>query len=294
MKHILMVDDVTTNLKSAAEVLQPFYHLSMAKSGKQALNFLKKNRPDLILLDIMMPEMDGYDTMEQIKLNPRTANIPIIFLTADTEQESEIRGMKMGAMDFITKPFEAEAMLGRIEKVLQMEDMRKNILSSAKRDLLTDLWKAEYLEPEIDSRLKHISDTGATMLLIDFDDFKSFAAGGRTNNADGVIIRFCESLRKIVPADTLLGRIGKDRFLLFIPYGLNEIELMGLCTDIRDVSLREANNASSADTTLTVSISIALAPQHGLDYASLTAKLDMAMYYIKQTGKDQIHIYRGA
>ena len=288
-----MVDDVTTNLKSAAEVLQPFYHLSMAKSGRQALNFLKKNRPDLILLDIMMPEMDGYETMEQIKLNPRTANIPIIFLTADTETASELKGMKMGAVDYITKPFEADAMLGRIEKVLQMEDMRKNILSSAKRDLLTDLWKPEYLEPEIDSRLKHIQEAGATMLLIDFDDFKRFAAGGRGSNADGVIIRFCESLKKIVPADSLLGRTGRDAFLIFIPYSLNEIELMGLCSDIRDVSLTEANAASSTEEKLTVSISITLFPQHGIDYATLKSKLDMAMYYIKQTGKDQIHIYRG-
>ena len=135
MKHILMVDDSTTNLKSAAEVLQPFYQLSMAKSGKQALQFLKRSIPDLILLDLMMPEMDGYAVMEQIKLNPLTAGIPIIFLTADSEQASERKGLQMGAMDFITKPFKAEAMLGRIEKVLQMEDMRKNLLVETKGEL---------------------------------------------------------------------------------------------------------------------------------------------------------------
>ena len=293
MKHILMVDDVTTNLKSAAEVLQPFYHLSMAKSGKQALNFLKKNRPDLILLDIMMPDMDGYETMEQIKLNPKAANIPIIFLTADAERESEIRGMKMGAVDYITKPFEAEAMLGRIEKVLQMEDMRKNILSSAQKDLLTDLWKPEYLENEINTQLKLIADNGATFMQVDFDDFRLAMATGHSSNADGVIIRFCDSLKKIVPNGSILGRLGKDRFLIFIPYNLNEIEMMGLCTDIREVSMQEANIASSSDTRLTASIAIALAPQHGTDYDTLSRKLDMAMYYIKQTGKNQMHIYRG-
>lgn len=135
MKHILMVDDSTTNLKSAAEVLQPYYQLSMAKSGRQAMQFLKKSIPDLILLDLMMPEMDGYSVMEQIKLNPLTAGIPIIFLTADSEQASERKGLQMGAMDFITKPFKAEAMLGRIEKVLQMEDMRKNLLGEAEEEL---------------------------------------------------------------------------------------------------------------------------------------------------------------
>lgn len=155
MKHILMVDDSTTNLKSAAEVLQPYYQLSMAKSGKQALQFLKKNIPDLILLDLMMPEMDGYSVMEQIKLNPLTAGIPIIFLTADVEQASERKGLQMGAMDFITKPFKAEAMLGRIEKVLQMEDMRKNLLGETKEEALSGLRlgeteeKRDYTDEEV-------------------------------------------------------------------------------------------------------------------------------------------------
>lgn len=125
MKHILMVDDNTTNLKLAASVLSSEYELSMAKSGKQALAFLKKKKPDLILLDILMPEMDGYETMERIKLDPNTSDIPIIFLTADKEAESEKRGLSGGAVDYITKPFNKDAMLGRIEQILRMEDMRK-------------------------------------------------------------------------------------------------------------------------------------------------------------------------
>ena len=135
MKHILMVDDNTTNLKVAASVLSPYYKLSMAKSGKQALGFLKKSKPDLILLDIKMPEMDGYQTMEEIKLNPDTADIPVIFLTADTEHESEMKGIRMGALDFITKPFEESVMLGRIEKVLMMEDVRKNLIDNNSDDI---------------------------------------------------------------------------------------------------------------------------------------------------------------
>lgn len=165
MKHILMVDDSTTNLKSAAEVLQPYYQLSMAKSGKQALQFLKKNIPDLILLDLMMPEMDGYSVMERIKLNPLTARIPIIFLTADAEQASERKGLQMGAMDFITKPFKEEAMLGRIEKVLQMEDMRKNLLGESEKELLSGLrsgeteGKREYTDAEVWEAVHKIDHT---------------------------------------------------------------------------------------------------------------------------------------
>ena len=140
MKHILMVDDNATNLKSAAEVLRDTYKLSMAKSGKQALKFLEKNTPDLILLDIMMPEMDGYQTMEEIKLHPNVANIPIIFLTSDTEQASEIRG------------FVASAMLGRIAQVLQMDEMRKSFSG-------VDIMNKETAMIEITEMIGHIDHT---------------------------------------------------------------------------------------------------------------------------------------
>ena len=79
-KHILIVDDNTTNLKGAADVLEGHYRVSMAKSGEQALNFLNRVKPDLILLDIIMPQMDGYETLQRIKDNPETMDIPVVFL----------------------------------------------------------------------------------------------------------------------------------------------------------------------------------------------------------------------
>lgn len=172
MKHILMVDDVTTNLKSAGEVLQPYYKVSMAKSGKQALKFLEKNKPDLILLDIMMPDMDGYQTMEEIKLDPSTANIPIIFLTADTEQESEIKGIQMGAMDFITKPFAADVMLARVAQVLQMDEMRKNIMAGAGETIsnMHSFMEWDELITHIDSEIYSVSNHILAVVYSDKND----------------------------------------------------------------------------------------------------------------------------
>ena len=291
MKHILMVDDSTTNLKSAAEVLQPFYHLSMAKSGRQALNFLKKNKTDLILLDIMMPEMDGYETMEQIKLNPRTANIPIIFLTADTEHESEMRGLKMGALDFITKPFEADVMLGRIEKVLQMEDMRRNILGSSKKDLLTDLWNAEYMAAEVDSRIRSDPD-GSEMVMVDIDGFGNFLMEQGNSYANGVIIKFTEALRMTALSGSVLCRSGEDEFLIYIPQVLSEAELMSYCEEICTHVMYEENSARNGGDALTASVAAVFIPKHGRDYDTLYRKLQMAMYHIKQSGKNRVHFFR--
>ncbi len=290
MKHILMVDDNTTNLKSAAEVLQPFYHLSMAKSGKQALNFLKKNRPDLILMDIFMPEMDGYEAVEQIKLNPKTANIPVIFLTADNEHESEVRGIQMGALDFITKPFEAQAMLGRIEKVLQMEDMRKSILLGNKRDILTDLWKNDYLSQEINKRLK-FTDRNAVMMYINIDGFKDFRKINGYSNADGVVMSIANVLKNQSTPDSMLGRSDDGGFLVYMPYDLSDEEILSFCEELKNYVTTKANEASAGGVKLTVSLSGVRAPVNGSDFDTLYSKLRMAMYYLRCTGGDDIHFY---
>ena len=120
MKHILLVDDNISNLKLAQSLLQGHYKISLTKSGKQALAFCEKHRPDLILLDIQMPEMDGFETIRRLKSEPKTAKIPVIFLTATASSEIESQGFEYGAVDFITKPFAKSSMLHRIDIHLQL------------------------------------------------------------------------------------------------------------------------------------------------------------------------------
>lgn len=122
MKHILLVDDVSTNLKCLDLILRNKYKLTMTKSGGEALEFLNTEIPDLILLDICMKDMDGYEVMRRIKANPRTADIPVIFLTADTEQKSRERGMSLGAADFIMKLVEPQILIDRIEAIWETEE----------------------------------------------------------------------------------------------------------------------------------------------------------------------------
>ena len=122
MKHILVVDDVSTNLKCIGLILKDKYKLTMVKSGRETLESLKTAIPDLILLDIHMQEMDGYEVMEHLKENPKTANIPVILLTADAEEDGEERGTALGAADFIRKPFEPHVLLNSIEAVWKTEE----------------------------------------------------------------------------------------------------------------------------------------------------------------------------
>lgn len=125
--HILIIDDDLMLLKTAEEILSDQYNVSVAKSGIQALNLLNKNIiPDLILLDIDMPQMDGYETLEEIKKIPRCELIPIIFLTGFSEMDYEVRGLKAGAVDYIVKPFAKEILLARVERHLERYQQRQH------------------------------------------------------------------------------------------------------------------------------------------------------------------------
>ncbi len=120
-KHILIVDDVTTNLRYIGEVLKENYILSMAKSGEQVFKILEKARPDLILLDIKMPQMDGFTVFSKLSSDEKFNSIPVIFLSGDNQEENEVKGIELGAKDFIRKPFDPEDMVLRIERALKNE-----------------------------------------------------------------------------------------------------------------------------------------------------------------------------
>ena len=127
MKHILVVDDTPTNLSFVESVLKDKYKLALAKSGERAIKYLEKTQVDLILLDIMMEGMDGFETFEYIRKLPMNQNTPVVFLTADINVENEIKGLNMGAVDFIRKPFVPEVMLNRVARVLQLEELMTDL-----------------------------------------------------------------------------------------------------------------------------------------------------------------------
>lgn len=125
-KHILVVDDVVTNLKIIESFLEPYYKVSLIKSGEQALTFLEKIKPDLILLDIKMPGISGFETIKRIKSNTENKNIPVLFVTSQEDIESRMKGFQLGATDFILKPFMADNVLKVIQERLQEAELEKD------------------------------------------------------------------------------------------------------------------------------------------------------------------------
>ena len=119
-KRILIVDDEPNNLQLLRQILKEDYSLAFAKNGIEALAAVEKHLPDLVLLDIMMPEMDGYETCERLKKHPATADIPVIFITAMTDVEDESRGFEVGGVDYIAKPVSAPIVQARVKTHLSL------------------------------------------------------------------------------------------------------------------------------------------------------------------------------
>lgn len=127
-ERILVVDDTPANIQMLAAILKgKGYQLSIATNGKQALEVLERVRPDLILLDVMMPELDGFETCKRIKASEAWRDIPIIFLTAKTETSDIVNGFEIGAVDYVAKPFNAHELLARVNTHLTMDQLRLSL-----------------------------------------------------------------------------------------------------------------------------------------------------------------------
>lgn len=124
---ILIVDDVPNNIKVLGAILKELNcRLAAATNGVQALEIIEEEKPDIVLLDIMMPQMNGYDVCEKVKQNPELVDIPILFLTAKTGTEDVVKGFELGALDYITKPFKAKELLARVKMQLDLKTSRDN------------------------------------------------------------------------------------------------------------------------------------------------------------------------
>ncbi len=121
-KLVLIVDDVPTNLSVATGALKDLFRTKVATNGEKALKIASgAEKPDLVLLDVMMPDMDGYEVCRRLKANPETACIPIVFITAKTSQDDREKGLEVGAVDYIHKPFEAPVLIKRVQAHLGLQ-----------------------------------------------------------------------------------------------------------------------------------------------------------------------------
>ena len=162
LPKILVVDDVPLNIRMLSNVLSSHeFEIQAATSGREALEFLERNRPDLILLDYVMPDLDGLAVCRAIKTRPQTADIPVIFLTVQTDMKTIVDAFKAGAVDYLTKPFNPEELLARVNTHVQLKRAldRERALREELQSALAQIYQLKGLIP-ICARCKKVRDDG--------------------------------------------------------------------------------------------------------------------------------------
>ncbi|WP_263288406.1 two-component system response regulator [Pseudomonas sp. GL-B-19] len=151
---VLVVDDMPTNLQLISELLRELYHVRIATSGAQALQIVDRAKPDLILLDVMMPDMDGHEVCRRLKTDPKTCDVPILFLSARNHDEDECLGFELGATDYLFKPINPPILLARVQTQLRLK-------------ATTDLLRSQntYLDQEVLARTRELQATHDVTIL---------------------------------------------------------------------------------------------------------------------------------
>jgi putative two-component system response regulator len=173
---IILVDDIAANLDQGRNMLKTFHSIYPAQSAAKLFEILENVIPDLILLDINMPEMSGYEAIKKLKADERYANIPVIFLTAKNDDESELEGLELGAVDYMPKPFSAPLLLKRIENHLMIVQQKKDLLKN--QEILQDY--ASRLMTMVQEKTEEVLELQNVVLatVADLVEFRDKSTGG--------------------------------------------------------------------------------------------------------------------
>jgi len=211
--RILVVeDDISLRTILKMQLERAGYTVRAAEDGERALQAVAEEVPDLVLLDVMMPGMNGYEVCEALKSDVSTANIPVIMLTARSEQEDRIRGLSGGANDYLTKPYEVEELLVRVRNILQWSQLQRAA------NPLTGLPGNIAIEKELRSRLNRRA--AFAFMYLDLDNFKSFNDHYSFRKGDEAIKLTASIILSVVSLEgsggDFIGHVGGDDFILIV------------------------------------------------------------------------------
>ncbi len=289
---ILLVDDEPTNIQLLYDILKQDFELFYAINGKEALDRTTEKRPDLILLDVMMPGMDGYQVCQRLKQDVDTRGIPVIFVTAMSNVSDEAYGLELGAVDYIIKPINPPIVLARTRTHVELKRQRDLLTRIASRDGLTGVANRLRLDEVLQREWYRCLRSRAylSLIMIDVDHFKEFNDTYGHQVGDDCLKRIASTLDVVInrPAD-LTARYGGEEFTCVLP----DTELEGgehIAEGIRKaIEALRILHAGSPFGCVTVSLGIASAvPSHETGIADLLAQADACLYGAKAAGRNRV------
>lgn len=283
---VLIVDDVATNIQVLAACLREYYQIKVTTHGQGCLDIMaQKDQPDLVLLDIEMPSMDGYEVCRELKKHSHTKDTPIIFVTAKDNVDDEEKGLTLGAVDYIPKPIRPAIVRARVNTHITLKRQRDMLQAMALHDQLTGLYNRYYLMETTEQRISAAKRHGTHMslLLIDLDHFKKINDNYGHLVGDDILTAIAQLLTQQSRREDIAARFGGEEFIM----------LLGYCAepDAREKAekLRKALEAlQPCDHRITVSIGATTLKPDDSNAAMLIARADQALYRAKELGRNRV------
>lgn len=316
---ILIIDDIPKNIQVAASILQESgYQMAFAQDGRTALVQIESKRFDLILLDIMMPQMDGFEVCRRIKANPNHRDIPIIFLTAKDDTDSIVKGFELGAMDYLTKPFNGAELQARVKTQLELYHSKRKLIETNARlskeiveriraeqelkrskekyrdlsihDGLTGFYNTRYLYDAMETLIAESKREGKkfSLIFMDIDNFKRVVDTHGHLNGSQALVEVAQTIGQCLESPAYGVAYGGDEFVVVLP-DFDHNQAMEKAQQIRSsmletIYLPTVNNGVH----LQASFGVATYPDDAADIKSILAKADQAMFRIKTEGKNAV------
>ncbi len=289
---ILIVDDVPTNVKILAEALTALYRIKVASNGADALKIVYREQPDLILLDVMMPEMDGFEVCRRLKADLRSQKIPVIFATAMNSESDEEQGLNLGAVDYITKPFVIPIAKARIRNHIRLKQQADLLESLSLLDALTGIPNRRRFDEALVLEWKRATRdaTPLSLIMIDIDHFKQYNDHYGHGAGDLCLQRVAAELVKsaVRPGD-LVARYGGEEFVVILPETGSEAARQ-IAERLREriEKLKLPHAYSETEPVITISAGVATQTESGENLLPkmLHDTADKALYRAKAKGRN--------
>jgi len=290
---VLIIDDQRFNLITLHELLRDRYQTMVAVSGEQGLKAAVANKPDLVLLDIEMPEMNGYEVCRRLRENPATGQIPIIFITALTDAADEARGLELGAVDYITKPFNHVIVKARVQTHLRLKMQADLLERYAFNDALTGLANRRAFDERLAlewSRAQRYQRP-LSVVMIDIDHFKLYNDHYGHGAGDACLSDVARVIKSQVTRHSdMAARYGGEEFLLILPE-TEEAGAVALAEQVRAALDNRALPHAASKVCDHVTLSLGAAsqiPDGETSVSALLERADQALYRAKTGGRNRV------
>ncbi|MBV7534375.1 diguanylate cyclase [Duganella sp. sic0402] len=290
--RILVVDDAMENIQILHHALREEHEVLFALDGEQALQIALEQQPDLILLDAVMPGMDGYAVVAALRSSPRLQDIPVIFVTALSRPEDETRALEAGAVDFISKPFNVAVVRARVRSQLTIKRQADAMRELSMTDGLTGVANRRNFNDKIDAEWRRCARAGLplSVIMIDIDHFKLYNDHYGHQAGDACLVDVAAAMKRCAsrPQD-MLARYGGEEFILLLPQEAAdgaEVVANRILEEVRKLALPHAASLTAPHITVSMGLST-IQPQDHIDPNSVIRNADANLYRAKQTGRDR-------